>query len=493
MNRMNKILLCGLLLCLLGAAGKGYGQEVKPGTVLWKFNTQGSIYSSPAIGPDGCVYIGSNNGLYAISKNGSEKWRFSGNTYSTPAIDTDNNLYMGSGKLLYSINKKGKKNWEYKVGGWIYTSSPAIGNDGTIYIGSSGDNKKLHAINPNGSKKWEFDVGDFIEFSPVVGIDGTVYVGSGDTVASLFAVNPDGSRRWSYKVKNQHVSSSAAVDFDGTIYFQSRDRYTYAVSPNGHTKWEIESGNGAATPSIGSDGTIYIIDRTKLGAITKKGQLKWEFKFSAPGASVSSPAVGNDGTIYVGSEEGSLYAVKSDGSLKWSVKTGDNIMSSPVIGDNGMVYVGSYDNSLYAVKSSSSGPSESPWPMYRQNARRTGQAGFGKIEIIKHPISNTIDKGEVIDLKFTAKGAFPRTYQWQRNGEPIPGATKPSLTIENATSKDSGLYRVTITNKHGSVTSDEAVLKVVSPGSPQIFADGKEVVGECGQGREGRNHPEHLV
>ena len=38
MNRMNKIILCGLLLCLLGAAGKGYGQEVKPGTVLdWEF------------------------------------------------------------------------------------------------------------------------------------------------------------------------------------------------------------------------------------------------------------------------------------------------------------------------------------------------------------------------------------------------------------------------------------------------------------------------
>jgi len=29
MNRMNKIILCGLLLCLLGAAGKGYGQEVE--------------------------------------------------------------------------------------------------------------------------------------------------------------------------------------------------------------------------------------------------------------------------------------------------------------------------------------------------------------------------------------------------------------------------------------------------------------------------------
>jgi hypothetical protein len=33
MNRINKTILCGLLLCLLGAAGKGNGQE--PGAVLW--------------------------------------------------------------------------------------------------------------------------------------------------------------------------------------------------------------------------------------------------------------------------------------------------------------------------------------------------------------------------------------------------------------------------------------------------------------------------
>ena len=28
MNRINKTILCGLLLCLIGAAGKGYGQVV---------------------------------------------------------------------------------------------------------------------------------------------------------------------------------------------------------------------------------------------------------------------------------------------------------------------------------------------------------------------------------------------------------------------------------------------------------------------------------
>jgi len=50
MNRMNKIILCGLLLCMLGAAGKGYGQEVKLEKVLddndliKEFNSKGVMF-----------------------------------------------------------------------------------------------------------------------------------------------------------------------------------------------------------------------------------------------------------------------------------------------------------------------------------------------------------------------------------------------------------------------------------------------------------------
>ena len=39
----------------------------KPGTVLWEFKTGGLVDSSPAIGSDGTVYVGSRNKkLYAI-------------------------------------------------------------------------------------------------------------------------------------------------------------------------------------------------------------------------------------------------------------------------------------------------------------------------------------------------------------------------------------------------------------------------------------------
>ena len=42
-------------------------QTKKPGTVLWEFETGGVVFSSPAIGSDGTVYVGSyDKKLYAI-------------------------------------------------------------------------------------------------------------------------------------------------------------------------------------------------------------------------------------------------------------------------------------------------------------------------------------------------------------------------------------------------------------------------------------------
>ncbi len=57
------IALLALCLCLpLAGADKK-----KPGTVLWEFKTEGFVKSSPAIGPDGTVYVGSiDKKLYAI-------------------------------------------------------------------------------------------------------------------------------------------------------------------------------------------------------------------------------------------------------------------------------------------------------------------------------------------------------------------------------------------------------------------------------------------
>ena len=123
-------------------------------------------------------------------KIGNPIWQFvMGNgTRSSPAIGPDGTVYVGSGFKLYAINgKSGLKLWEFKTGGSVL-SSPAIGPDGTVYVGS--DDKKLYAINgKSGVKLWEFETGDGVNSSPDIGSDGTVYVGSSDR--KLYAIKTD--------------------------------------------------------------------------------------------------------------------------------------------------------------------------------------------------------------------------------------------------------------------------------------------------------------
>ena len=116
-----------------------------------------------------------------------------------------------------------------------------------------------------------------------------------------------------------------------------------------HLKWTFSCGAAiVSSPAIGSDGTIYVGSSDgKLYAINSDGSRKWEFNTRKQ--VVSSPAIGADGTIYVGSKDNKLYAIRSNGNIKWTYATGGWIESSPAIGADGTIYVGSHDRNLHAI------------------------------------------------------------------------------------------------------------------------------------------------
>ncbi len=88
-----------------------------------------------------------------------------------------------SAKPKTETKKPGTVLWEFKTG-HLVGSSPAVGADGTVYVGS-GD-KKVYALNgKSGAKKWEFETEDTVNSSLAVGADGTVYVGSWDKVYAI--------------------------------------------------------------------------------------------------------------------------------------------------------------------------------------------------------------------------------------------------------------------------------------------------------------------
>ncbi len=371
------LLLCGAV------AGRVFAQA--DGTLRWASklaSTRGYVYSSPAVGADGTIFVGvevdstpQDGMLQAVNgKDGSIKWTFRTRQWvdSAPAIGADGTVYFGCWNgNLYAVNgADGREKWKLSVGA-IVISSPAIGPDGTIYIGS--DDYGLHAVGKDGIERWRFLARNAIESSPAVAADGTIYFGSNDR--SIYAINPDGSKKWQVETLST-VASSPAIDVDGTIYVGSYDGFLYALAPeDGAIKWKFKTGGQVqASPAIGPERTIYFGSFDKnFYALNPNGSMKWSV--GVGGAIFSSAAVRSDGTIIFGSDDGRVRAVFPEtGLIKWAYNTGDLIESSPVVAADGTVYVGSIDGKLYSFNGSgASASAHSRWPMFRRDAGRAGQ------------------------------------------------------------------------------------------------------------------------
>ncbi|MFC2000601.1 PQQ-binding-like beta-propeller repeat protein, partial [Chloroflexota bacterium] len=289
---------------------------------------------------------------YNGPENPQVKWQFTTGSQiiRPPAIGSDGTIYVGSNdNKLYAVNPDGFQKWSFATGGEII-SSPAIATDGTIYFGSF--DHRLYAVNPDGSQKWSFDTGGEIFFSPAVAADGTIYIGG--RAPKLYAINPNGSQKWVFQSRYS-IDSPPAIGADGTIYFGS-GFLLYAVEPNGTLRWSFDSGKTVKQcPVIAVDGTVYVSfydDRDRLCAINPDGSKRWTARASRD----SQPAIAGDGTIYIGAVGflvKELYAINPDGSRKWRLKMdGSLASSSPIIAGDGTIYV-NIDESLYAISEAS--------------------------------------------------------------------------------------------------------------------------------------------
>jgi hypothetical protein len=70
----------------------------------------------------------------------------------------------------------------------------------------------------------------------------------------------------------------------------------------------------------------------------------------------------------------------------------------------------------------------------------------------------------------SASGAT--TYQWQKDGTPLAGATTASLSLVNVTPAATGAYRVIVGNATGSTPSNSAALQVAGNAWDDTDGDG---------------------
>lgn len=77
------------------------------------------------------------------------------------------------------------------------------------------------------------------------------------------------------------------------------------------------------------------------------------------------------------------------------------------------------------------------------------------------PVGQAVAAGASVTFTAAASGVPAPTYQWQKNGVNIGGATNSSYTIVGTAGGDSGNYTVVATNSVSSATSNNAMLTVI--------------------------------
>ncbi len=345
--------------------------------LLWSTDLGSRIQSSPALGLDGNIYIGTDDGfIHALKPDGTVAWtsRSEAAVVSTPAVDAAGNIYFGSmDKLLYAVSPDGRGKWFTSLRAEI-ASSAAINEDGDIIVATT--QGVVFCMNSSGNERWRFAINETIVSSPAIGAEGIIYFGGQD--GNLYALRRNGTLFWQLNLGDR-INASPAIGPDGTVYIATVAGKVVAASPAGTMLWEKQLNSPIrSSPVLTPDGHVLLgTDDGKLISLTKGGEMFWTMHLPQTGSSIrSTPAVTHDGTILFGSYSGELQGVAAaTGKLLWSQKTGDKISGSPIILPNGTIIIGSWDGKVYAY-AGSSGPATNTWSAFRNNAQRTGRAAL---------------------------------------------------------------------------------------------------------------------
>jgi outer membrane protein assembly factor BamB len=282
------------------------------GSLKWKTTLNGTPAGMVLSNDGRVIYCCENNfsdegwgcNLRALNLDGSLQWTVHlPHVYSVPTIGKNASILLHTNDYyhqrtdLYCYYPDGTLKWYVQIGnpgpsGYQEISSPTIGSDGIIYVGTSaGDqygvasqNGRFCAVNQNGSILWNFTTAGEIDCTPAIGPDGTIYFlseewrgwlteedflnGTEITIPGrLHALNPNGTLKWEKDIGSYHGGAILAIGAEGIIYFGAGN-YFYAFNPNGQLGWSYKVAGFGSGAVIGADGTQYFMESYYLDKLT---------------------------------------------------------------------------------------------------------------------------------------------------------------------------------------------------------------------------------
>lgn len=308
-----------------------------------------------------------------------------------------------------------------RIGLFVDSDTPIGAGSMTILTASGGSASMAMEVEPRvvargGRVRWRFDA-DAIAFRtrPATASDGAIFATS--TSGQLYALEADGSVRWIRMGMNG--AKSPAIGQDGTVYAVGLGAMLAALNPQtGQTIWTVEYPSNAdqvyAGPNVGPNGTIYVVTDENLdagfdfgvGAISPSGAILWNTSNNF-GVRISSLnfaweiACGTSG-VYVPSGMGNslnnvlgVHALStSGGAVQWNVLS----LMQPRIGADGNIYLRNVDGNFFA--------SYTPSGTERWRSHHMNFAGTPTGEIDLDPQSNFYTTSGINFASGTSDGQF---------------------------------------------------------------------------------------
>jgi glucose/arabinose dehydrogenase len=302
------------------------------------------------------------------------------------------------------------------------------------------------------------------------GVDGKLYIVSGDdndsanaqtlsnTLGKILRLNADGSIPADNPFANSALGKNRAIWALGL-----RNPFTFAVQAGsgrlfindvGESSWE-EIDEGAVGANYGWPATEgYTFDSRFTGPVFAYGHGAGD----ALGCAITGGAFYDSEVAQFPPQYTSVYffADLCNGWIRTLDPMHDNLVSGfaagifyPVdlkVDQNGNLYYLAYgDGSVHRVS---------------YDASRTPI-------ITTQPANQFVSVGQAAAFTVSASGAEPLSYQWQRDGVDINGATSPVLAIPTTIAADNGArFRCIVSNALGSATSSAAILSFNSNSPP---------------------------
>jgi outer membrane protein assembly factor BamB len=324
--------------------------------LAWSFDAHSPIETAPAVLDNGTIVFGTLGGkLFAVRPDGSKDFErdLSNRIYSSPLVfggsvffGTDNHRFFSfsptgeqrfvlgtdgdadtaaaptpwgavtfaSGTVVYALKKDRTVAWRVK-GKRKFYSSPAVGDDGTVYVASQ-DNR-LYAIDKSGKVRFSVELGNDADCAPAVGDDGSVFVGTdGGSIVAVAA--SDGRIRWTAHTEG-HVRGSVTLSRNGAVVVGTYGPVPQVIS--------IDSATGAQRFAYAIQGT-----GTR--------------EFGIHG----SPVEDANGDLCFGAQDDMVRCLDASGAPIFSFMTGGDVDAPVVLSADGVLLAASDDGKLYCLR-----------------------------------------------------------------------------------------------------------------------------------------------